>query len=251
METSPSILANNTLNLKIGRMWLQHAEAEHASVASFARHTLQLMSIGAPADLLVASQQASLDEIKHARICYGISSAFIGTDFWPGALDVEGSLEKMTLKQIIESIIQEGCIEETLSAIEAWRKASITDDKAIESALSQIASEETNHAQLAWNTIRWIMEKYPEERTFIMDTFQTELENINRPLLNALDASIISPPKAFEESVLRQYGLLSAEDRVEVRQVGLLAVIEPVFHDGLKDVSTISQRIRDLNLSTI
>ena len=84
----PSILANNPNNQAIGRRWLVQAEAEHASVASFARHTLQLMSIGAPSELLVASQKASVDEIKHAKMCYGLASSFLGSDFGPGSLDV-------------------------------------------------------------------------------------------------------------------------------------------------------------------
>merc|ERR1712018_387280 len=56
-----SIMENSSYNHEIGVQWLQQAEGEHASVA---RHTLQLMSIGAPSDLLLASQAASIDEIK-------------------------------------------------------------------------------------------------------------------------------------------------------------------------------------------
>ena len=51
---APSLLENNTLRREIGNRWLQQAEAEHASIASFARHTLQLMSLGAPSQLLIA-----------------------------------------------------------------------------------------------------------------------------------------------------------------------------------------------------
>ena len=58
----PTTLAKTLLNEDIGRRWLTLAEAEHASVASFAKHTLQLMSIGAPAELIEASQQSSIDD---------------------------------------------------------------------------------------------------------------------------------------------------------------------------------------------
>ncbi|MCA9546694.1 MAG: ferritin-like domain-containing protein, partial [Myxococcales bacterium] len=48
--------------------WTRQALAEHASVASFARFALHLMAVGAPPDLLVATHQAGLDEIEHARL---------------------------------------------------------------------------------------------------------------------------------------------------------------------------------------
>ena len=70
---------NSTIVRTIGLEWLQQAEAEHASIASFARHTLQLMSIGASSELISRSQQASIDEIEHAKMCYGFASKFIGT----------------------------------------------------------------------------------------------------------------------------------------------------------------------------
>ena len=80
----PTTLSKTILDEDLGRRWLKLAEAEHASVASFAKHTLQLMSIGAPSKLIEASQQASIDEIRHAQMCYGIASIFLGSEFGPG-----------------------------------------------------------------------------------------------------------------------------------------------------------------------
>ena len=70
LNRTPSILANDTLNKQAGKRWLELAEAEHASIASFARNTLQLMAIGAPSYLLTASQEASIDEVKHTQMCF-------------------------------------------------------------------------------------------------------------------------------------------------------------------------------------
>ena len=42
----PSVPPGGLYNRDMGMYWLRQAEAEHASVASFARHTLQLMSVG-------------------------------------------------------------------------------------------------------------------------------------------------------------------------------------------------------------
>ena len=36
--------SNTSYDQEIGLRWIESAEAEHASIASFARHTLQLLS---------------------------------------------------------------------------------------------------------------------------------------------------------------------------------------------------------------
>ena len=78
----------------------------------------------------------------------------------------------MDLKDIIKSVIQEGCIEETLSAIEAHFRAYYANDAVIKATLSKIASDETRHAQLAWNTIQWITERYAETQPVVKETFR-------------------------------------------------------------------------------
>ncbi|HVM69350.1 MAG TPA: hypothetical protein VM204_05885, partial [Gaiellaceae bacterium] len=49
---------------RLERHWLREAAAEHASVASFSRFSLQLLAVGAPPDLLVAAHEAALDEAR-------------------------------------------------------------------------------------------------------------------------------------------------------------------------------------------
>ena len=249
---APSILGNHTLNHEIGSRWLNHAEAEHASIASFARHTLQLMAIGAPSYLLIESQTASLDEVKHAKICYGFASSFLGVDFQPGPLNVDGSLEKLTPREIIRSVIQEGCIEETLSAIEAKFAGYKSSDPTIKNSLIAIASDETNHAQFAWNTIRWFLEKYPDEQTFVLNTFRVELDRQPLPSDNNLNSPVdVNGPKSYEESNLLKYGIIGKGDRMIIREIGLRTVIEPVFRSGFEDVSLISKAIMKLDFSTL
>ena len=250
-DQAPVILANKTLNQEIGNSWLHHAEAEHASIASFARHTLQLMAIGAPSRLLIASQAASLDEIKHAKICYGFAGSFLAVDFQPGPLNVDGSLEKLSPREIIRSVIQEGCIEETLSAIEAKYASNKSSDPAIKKSMIEIASDETNHAQFAWNTVKWFLEKYPEEHTFVVDTFSAELDRQPLPPDNNLNSPFdVTDPTPNDESILLKYGIIAKGDRMIIREIGLRTVIEPVFRNGFKDVSLISKLIMKLDFLT-
>ena len=115
----PPTLSNDSINQVIAMEFSEQGEGEHASVASFARHTLQLVTMGAPSELLVSSQKASMDEIKHAQMCYGLATAFFGSNFQPGRLDIDGSVKSSSKEDIIQSVINEGCIGETISAVRA------------------------------------------------------------------------------------------------------------------------------------
>ena len=53
--------------------WERAGADEHASVAAFARLSLQLMAHGAPADLLRDVHQAALDEVGHAERCWSVA----------------------------------------------------------------------------------------------------------------------------------------------------------------------------------
>ena len=245
----PTPVAITPLNDDIGRRWLTSAEAEHASVASFAKHTLQLMSLGAPSELIEASQQASIDEIKHAKICYGIASLFLGSEFGPGYLNVEGSLDKLHLKKIIQSIIQEGCIEETISAVEAHFGAYTAQVPSIKDALSQIASDETRHAQFAWETIQWIIKRFPEVQKYVADTFRIELEH---RIIALEKASLLNTTSICEDfdlnDVYRNNGLIVMSDRNKIRHASIQDIIKPVYLRGLKDVKVISKLITNFKL---
>ena len=240
----PTILAKTALSGEIGSRWLTLGEAEHASVASFAKHTLQLMSIGAPSELLAASQEASLDEIRHAKICYGFASTFLGSEFGPGPLDVEGSLGKMELKKIAQSIIQEGCIEETISAVEAHLGAYTAQEPSIKEALGQIATDETRHAQFAWDTIQWMVKRFPEVQDYVTETFKTEVED----RLLALEKSVLlkeaSNCDALDvNDIFRSYGLVVMCDKNKVREAAIQDIIMPVYLKGLNDVKMVSKLV--------
>ncbi|MGH7434479.1 MAG: ferritin-like domain-containing protein, partial [Polyangiaceae bacterium] len=99
--------------------WAKVGAMEHASIAAFARFTLHLLSLGAPAELVTLSQQAMGDETEHARLAYGLASSYADLPLGPGALAIHGSLDASTTDEIVATLLREGCIGETLAAIEA------------------------------------------------------------------------------------------------------------------------------------
>ena len=239
-------MANSSFNDNIGLRWLAQAEGEHASIASFARHTLKLMSIGAPSELLGTSQQAGNDEISHAKMCYGLSSSFLGYDYEPRPIDIEKSLGRTDLTMIVYSLVEEGCIEETISAFEAHLGAHTAKETSIKAILSQIASDETNHAQLAWNTVDWILKKYSGMNGFVEKTFRDELSTRQLEIKDnqiEMENSVCNDCKMDE--ALKDNGLVADGERKDFRRETIKSIIEPIVLSGLKDVSLISKSARN------
>ena len=161
-------------------------------------------------------------------------------------------MSQMSIKDIIKSLVQEGCIEETLSAMEARFQARWTDIPAIKDSLETIAMEETSHAQLAWNTISWIIGEYPGEKQFIMETFREAFEAYwvdSSKHTDTTDSNIF--PVQCGGNSMRRFGLVTNKDRNLIRKAGVELVIGPVFNEELKDVSKISRLIMEMDLSNI
>lgn len=56
------------------RRWLAAARDEHASIGTFGRLALELLDLGAEADLVRRAHAAALDEIRHAEACLRLAS---------------------------------------------------------------------------------------------------------------------------------------------------------------------------------
>src|SRR5262249_10818235 len=104
---------------RLAEAWTEMGLMEHASIAAFARFTLELLALGAPRDLVARSNAAQVDETRHAELCFGVAAAFGGSAVGPGRLRVDGSLDDISLAKVVANVIREGCIGETIAALEA------------------------------------------------------------------------------------------------------------------------------------
>jgi len=158
----PERLARSGADDALTRGWLGDALTEHASVAAFARLSLQLLALGAPAELVRDAQLASLDELRHAEFCFERASHHAGRRLSPGPLPVQGALDDLSLAGLIESNLREGCIGETLAARRLERQAEHVHDPALRAALLAISEDETRHAELAFRILAWCRAVAPE-----------------------------------------------------------------------------------------
>jgi len=149
----------------LARAWLDDALQEHASVAAFARFTMMLLAVGAPPELVAASQQASLDEIAHARDCFALARRYGARATEPAALGIDGALGDALgdalLRVVVRLAVEEGCVGETLGAAIAEEQLRVATDPEVRRVLTRIAHDEARHAELAWKFVAWACARQP------------------------------------------------------------------------------------------
>lgn len=205
----------------IAAHWEQTALAEHASVASFARFVLDLLAEGAPPELVLAAQRALGDEVVHARLAFGLASAYAGAPIGPGRLAVDGALDRdRTLAEIVRSVVIEGCVGETVSSAQAELALLECSDAAVRKVLTTIARDERRHAQLAWQFVGWALARDPSLRELVADTFTMALVGIELSPTLMLDSG---------DPVLRAHGVLARDELVATTRAIASDVIAPCY----------------------
>lgn len=205
---------------RVADHYTQAAQLEHASVASFARFTLELMALGASPGLLLAAQQAGLDEIDHAQRCFALASAYAGHPVGPGPLATMGASPAHTLEAVAGAVIDEACVGETLAAAEARVALRHATEPAVRATLEVIAADEQRHAELGWQTLAWILPRCDAP---------TRARLLGR-LEQAIDAAERDRPVAMvdhDRHCLRAHGVLDPSDRRRAQTAALTEVLRP------------------------
>lgn len=201
----------------IGHFWLRDAQMEHASAASFARFLLQLVSVGAPADLVRRAALAAADEVAHAELCFTLAARYLGVTPAPLALALDGALDARSLPAIVGEAIAEGCIGETLAALIAARQHEGARDAAAISALARIAEDEARHAELAWAFVRWAIDVGGEEvRSAARQGFA-----------RATAFALPEDSGAADAVAWREHGRLTKDETADVVAEAMRAVVMP------------------------
>lgn len=203
--------------------WLDDAQLEHASIASFARLTLELLAHGAPPSLVTASQEASLDEIRHAEACFALGSRFAGASFGPGPLDLGGAELERDLVRLAVATFEEGCVGETVAALAAGEACHLASDPSVVQVLAGIAADEARHAELGWRIVAWAIERGGDavaravRRSF--EQLVARLGTVEAPELD----------DAIDRAALRRFGRLTPAELSELRMQCFTQVIAPCF----------------------
>jgi hypothetical protein len=139
--------------------WAKDGLFEHASIATFARFAIQLLSVGAPARLLHETLAAGRDEIRHAELCFALASAYAGEPLEADCFPIGDQLHvDRALPDIVMETVIEGCIGETLAAMQAAAQLELATDPAVVAALEATIEDESRHAELAWRVVAWAIQ---------------------------------------------------------------------------------------------
>ena len=210
------------LAAELAAHWTHIGQLEHASVAAFARFVLQLLGVGAPPSLVLAAQQALADEVEHARLAFGLASLYAGAGVGPGPLAIPTAASTTTteLAAVVDAVIREACLGETLAAFEAREAAERAEDPAVRAALRKIAGDEQRHAELGWRFVQWALTGADSHaRTRAQAPFAAALAEARQGATR--DAHAVGTPE------LHAHGVIDAPLRAQIWTRGLVEVIEP------------------------
>jgi hypothetical protein len=152
------------LRAALAAEWRATGRTEHASVAAFARHTLDLMAVGAPPELIRNAQKDALDEIRHAELCFSLARALDGEERSPApfaSVQHAGGLppiRSLALAKLAVDSMIDGGLHEGVSARLFAATLKECDDPAIQEMIREIVRDEGRHAAHGWRVVEWCLE---------------------------------------------------------------------------------------------
>lgn len=220
---------------RVADHWARAGLMEHASIAAFARFALQLLHLGAPRELLEGSQRAMREEMDHARLCFALAERYLGAPVEAGALPMDGALLELDFERIVALCFREGCVGETVAALEARVARDRAVDPDVAHALGRIAPDEERHATLAWKFIRWALSEKPALTRALLARELRALED---------ELSLVAPSST--DPGAPGYGVLGENERVDIRRLALRDIVLPSAHAVLEAApSSLETALRD------
>lgn len=154
---------------EIAEAWRKNGLTEHASVAAFARLSMELIALGAPPELIQGAHEDALDEMRHTTWCFDLARRLDGKNDGPREFAAARSRmfsfgpKRLRLAQLaVESLI-DGALNEGISARVVGELAREVTDPEIKEMLRAIASDEGRHAAHGFEIVKWCVEEggYP------------------------------------------------------------------------------------------
>ncbi len=213
------------LDRHLAAAWLADAQMEHASIAAFARATLELLAVGAPPSLIAGTQRAGLDEVEHARICFALAERYGAGERGPGPL-APVQARRLDIVGVAVATFVEGCVGETIAALMATRAARRCEDSTVRESLLQIADDETRHAELAWSTVAWAAQE--AARVGREGELHDALRSAAQTLRDAACAAESADP-GIDASLLAAHGRLAPGALALVRDDAWREIIAPML----------------------
>ncbi|HRI65994.1 MAG TPA: ferritin-like domain-containing protein [Polyangium sp.] len=223
------------IRAELAAAWEHTARMEHASIAAFARFSLELLALGAPSDLIMRTNAAMVDETNHSRMAFAMASAYRGEPVGPGRLALEGALGEADVASFVQRLIREGCVGETVAAVEAGEAADRAMDPVVGKALDTISTDESMHSNLAWRTLLWALKTFG---TDVREVIRCELGRLRDELETVHEAR-----RTAEDEALLDHGVVTTNVRGSIRRAVLRQVVVPCLEAVEDNVMQEEQRM--------
>jgi hypothetical protein len=206
-----------TTRAALAQAWTGAGLDAHGAVAAYARFSLQLMSLGAPPQLISGCAQAMQDEVAHAQACFSLARRYAGHDVGPGPLVPSDGPSDGDATAIVIEVVQRGCINEAVCALSAREALEHCQDAATREVLVRHHAAKAQQAQLAWRFVAWALRGAGRELP----------DHVRVAFLTAL--SPVQPGAVLGEHdrLLLRHGVLSAPQRATLQQRILREVVLP------------------------
>lgn len=165
LPSSETLHLDTSAPLEAAEAWRHNGLTEHASVAAFGRVAAELVSLGAPANLIEAAYADALDEHRHTRLCFGLARDLDGRTLAPGplpavsALGMRGAPRAARLAHLAVESLVDGALNEGVSARVVAGLSRVAELPRIREVLSEIARDEARHAAHGFQVLRWCLEE--------------------------------------------------------------------------------------------
>jgi len=203
-------------------LWGADAVAEHASIGSFARFVLQLLALGAPAQLVADAQQGMADELDHARRCFALASRYAGEPRSPGPLPLQHALDGPNdLVSVSVAVLREGAVGESIGALLAAERQARASDPGVCASLAAIADDEARHARDAWRFLAWaVAEGGAPVRVAVVAA-------VEEAVASHLATLSVDPPEGVDAALWAAHGGLTAAQAKRAARRAVRGVIRP------------------------
>jgi hypothetical protein len=138
--------------------WVRRAREECASVPAFLQLAQELLELEAPLELVARAVHAADEELGHTRAALQLAEYFGGSKVLvsPPAFRERRSLPRtLALRRLANESWHDGCLNEGRAAATMALEAEHSDDPQEARVLRRVAREETTHAALALDVLRW------------------------------------------------------------------------------------------------
>jgi hypothetical protein len=142
--------------------WSARTRDECSSVLAFLQLALELLDEAAPLELVARAVRCAEQELSHTWAAAALASRFGGAPivpYSPAARFRQRLPRRQQLVRLLRESWVDGCLNEGLMALIAAEEARVATDSEEAGLSTKIAREEAEHAALAFDVVRWVLDQ--------------------------------------------------------------------------------------------